>query len=49
MQLEARKDPQPELRIDADNETEYQVVANVLATARRAGMTKIGFENMPGS
>ena len=49
LQLEARKDPQPELRIDADNETEYQVLADVLATARRAGMTKIGFENMPGT
>lgn len=49
LQLEAQKNPQPELRIDADNETEYQIVADVLATARRSGMSKIGFENMPGS
>lgn len=47
--IEAKKEPQPELRIDADNETEYQIVADILAAARRANMSKIGFENMPGT
>jgi biopolymer transport protein ExbD len=47
LSLEAQKNPQPELQIDADMETEYEVVARVLATAKNTGMTKIGFKNMP--
>jgi biopolymer transport protein ExbD len=47
LSLEAQKDPQPELQIDAELETEYEVVARVLATAKTTGMTKIGFKNMP--
>jgi biopolymer transport protein ExbD len=48
LQIEAAKDPQPQLDIDAELETEYQIVAEVLATAKNAGMTKLGFKNMPG-
>jgi len=41
------KDLQPEIRIDADPRTKYQVVAEVLATAKNVGIEKLGFENMP--
>ena len=47
LRIEAGKDPQPEIQIDADAHTEYQIVADVLATAKNAGITKIGFRNMP--
>ena len=49
LKIEAEKDPQPELQIDADLETPYETVAAVLATAKNVGMTKLGFKNMPGS
>ena len=44
LQFEARKDPQPMLQIKADPFTEYQVLADVMGTAKNIGMTKIGFE-----
>ncbi len=49
LRLEAGKDPQPELQIDAEMTTRYEVVAEILATAKNVGITKIGFRNMPGS
>jgi biopolymer transport protein ExbD len=49
LEIEAGKDPQPQLEIDAEFETEYQVVAEVLAIAKNKGMTKIGFKNMPSN
>ncbi len=47
LRLEAGKDPQPELQVDIESATEFEVVTAVLATAKTAGMTKIGFKNMP--
>ncbi len=47
LRLEAAKNPQPELQVDAEMSTQYQVVAEVLATAKTVGMEKIGFKNMP--
>ena len=35
--------PQPLLRIDASDDCDYQAVTTVLAHARNAGMTSIGF------
>jgi biopolymer transport protein ExbD len=49
LRLEAAKNPQPELQIDIENTTHFEAVADVLATAKNAGMTKIGFKNMPGT
>ncbi|HET7843824.1 MAG TPA: biopolymer transporter ExbD [Xanthomonadales bacterium] len=49
LKIEAAKDPQPELQIDADLETPYETVAAVLATAKNVGMTKLGFKNMSGT
>ena len=47
LRIEASKDPQPEIRIDAEARTEYETVAEVLATAKNVGITKLAFENMP--
>jgi biopolymer transport protein ExbD len=41
--VEASRDPQPMLELETAQEAEYQVLADVLATAKNAGMEKIGF------
>ena len=45
MENEVQKDPtnQPELRIDANPDSEYEVMAKILAQAKNAQMKKIGF------
>lgn len=43
MQLEAAREIQPTLEIQTSPDAQYQVLASVLATARNAGMEKIGF------
>ena len=45
MEEEVQKDPtnQPELRIDANLDSEYEVMAKILAQAKNAQMKKIGF------
>ena len=43
----ADKKPQPELNIRADRETRYQVLADVMAYAQNAGVTKLGFVSEP--
>ena len=48
VRLEASKDPQSVLQVDADKLTPYQAVADVLATAKRVQMNKIGFKNLSG-
>ncbi len=48
LRLEAGKDPQPQLEVDADKATPYRVVADVLATAKRVHIEKIGFKNLEG-
>lgn len=45
LQFEAKKDPQPMLQIKADPFTEYQVLADVMGSAKNMGMNKIGFES----
>ena len=39
--------PQPELQIRADKETKYQALAEVMADAQNAGITKLGFVSEP--
>ena len=41
--------PQPELQIRADKGTRYQVLAEVMADAQNAGVTKLGFVSEPKS
>jgi len=43
----ADQTPQPELQIRADKETRYQVLAEVMADAQNAGVTKLGFVSEP--
>ena len=43
----ATKQPQPELHLRADRETRYQVLAEVMAQARVARLTRIGFVTDP--
>lgn len=45
MENEVQKDPtnQPQLRIDANPDSQYQTMAQVLAAAKNANMLKIGF------
>lgn len=39
----ARQTPQPELQLRADKNTEYQLLAEVLADVANAGATRVGF------
>jgi biopolymer transport protein ExbD len=41
----ARKNPQPEIHLHADRHVKYNFVAQVLASAQRHGMRRMGFEN----
>lgn len=43
LQLEAVKDPQPQLYIRGDKKVPYEKVALAMTAAQRAGMAKIGF------
>jgi biopolymer transport protein ExbD len=43
----ARQQPQPELQLRVDRDARYQRVAEILAAARNAGMTKVGFVTDP--
>jgi biopolymer transport protein ExbD len=43
LRVASQKNPQPELQIQADKTAKYQLVATVMADAKNAGMTKIGF------
>ena len=45
--LEAKKQPQPELHIRADRMAHYELVAQVMSTAAKAGVTRIGFVTDP--
>jgi biopolymer transport protein ExbD len=43
---ETAKDPQPEIHLRPARRVKYDVVANVLASAQRQDMTKLGFANV---
>jgi biopolymer transport protein ExbD len=43
----AKRQPQPELHLRADRETRYQRIAEVMSSAQRAGIAKIGFVTDP--
>jgi len=45
--LEAKKQPQPELHIHADRTAHYELVAQVMSGAAKAGLTRIGFVTDP--
>jgi len=43
----SQKKPQPELQLRADKSTRYEIIAQVMSSARTHGMTKIGFVTNP--
>ncbi|WAK04162.1 ExbD/TolR family protein [Methylobacter sp. YRD-M1] len=43
----ARQSPQPELHVRADQDVPYRFVAEALADAAKAGVTRIGFVSEP--
>jgi len=45
----AAQDPQPALHLRADRETRYQLLAEIMAEAREAGVKKLGFITVPAS
>ncbi|MBX3604489.1 MAG: biopolymer transporter ExbD [Piscinibacter sp.] len=44
---EGRREPQPEIHLRADQNVAYRFVAQTLADASRAGLTKVGFISEP--
>jgi biopolymer transport protein ExbD len=47
LQVEAAKQPQPELHIRGDKAVRYEFVAQAMAAAQQAGLRKIGFVTEP--
>ncbi len=47
LQQAAGRTPQPELHLRADREVRYQRIAEVMAAAQQAGVTRIGFVTDP--
>ena len=47
LQEAANKQVQPEIRLSADKNTRYQVLAEIMANAQNAGITKLGFISEP--
>ena len=45
--LEGKKTPQPEVHLRADQAVAYRFVAQTLADASKAGLTKVGFISEP--
>jgi biopolymer transport protein ExbD len=45
--LEGKKEPQPEIHLRADQSVAYRSVAETLADASKAGLSKIGFVSEP--
>jgi biopolymer transport protein ExbD len=46
---ESQKQPQPEIHLRADEDIPYRLVAQTLADASKAGLTKVGFVSKPES
>ena len=47
LRIQARRTPQPTLQIRADLDTEYKEVATLMASAKNAGMKKVGLITTP--
>ena len=43
LRVVAQKQPQPEVQIRADKDTEYQVISTVMGDAKNAGLVTLGF------
>lgn len=49
LQPMALEEPQPEIRIRADQETRYEILAQVMSRAKASGLTRLGFVTKPDS
>ena len=47
LRAEAVRDPQPELRIRADLDTRYEVLAQIMSSAKGSGLKRMGFITRP--
>src|SRR5690606_14643829 len=47
LKQEAGQDPQPQLRIRADLNTRYEILAEIMGSARASGMKRVGFVTRP--
>ncbi len=47
LQPMALDNPQPEIRIRADQDTRYEVLAQVMSRAKASGLTRLGFVTKP--
>ena len=47
LQAEAKKQPQPDLHLRGDRDVRYERVAQAMAAAQQAGLSKIGFITEP--
>ncbi|MEX2164493.1 MAG: biopolymer transporter ExbD [Sulfuricaulis sp.] len=45
----APQEPQPVLHVRADRDTRYQLIAEIMAEAKRAGLERIGLVTDPGA
>ncbi len=45
----AQQKPQPDLQLRADQDTRYEILAEIMGEANRAGVKGIGFVTTPGS
>ena len=43
----ALREPQPDVQIRADNDTRYETMAQVLSSAQKSGIAKLGFVTEP--
>ncbi|MDR3324244.1 MAG: biopolymer transporter ExbD [Zoogloeaceae bacterium] len=48
LQAAIQTNPQTEVQLSADRDTRYQRVAEIMASAKRAGVAKLGFVTLPG-
>ena len=46
-EIEGRKQPQPEVHLRADQAVAYRFVAQTVADASKAGLSKVGFVSLP--
>jgi len=45
--VEAQQKPQPQVNVRGDSDTKYKVISDVIRTAKRVGMAKVGFITHP--
>ncbi len=47
LESSAKQQPQPELHLRAERTTPYEIIAQIMSEAARAGLTRIGFVTAP--